>query len=67
MGEYLATTLASEVWGKEGIPANSPFPAPDSGIGEDAVRYFLRSGEHNFTLKNWEDLLDFARKHFLSK
>jgi hypothetical protein len=66
-GEYLATMLASEAWGKDGIPSDSPFPAPDSGIGNDAVRYFLRRGEHNFTLKNWEDLLAFARKHFLSE
>jgi hypothetical protein len=37
----------------------------NTGIGNKAVRYFLREGRHNFTSENWDDLLEFAKKHFL--
>ena len=67
VGEFLATQSAAAAWGKDGLPDNAQYPAAsNTGIGEEAVRYFLREGEHNFTAKNWEDLLEFAKKHFLN-
>ena len=66
IGEFLATKLASQVWGQDGINKDAQYPTKtNSGIGENAVRYFLREGEHNFTPENWDDLLEFAKKHFL--
>ena len=64
-GEFLATKLASQVWGQDGLSSNEQFPPINTGIGNKAVRYFLREGRHNFTSENWDDLLEFAKKHFL--
>ena len=65
IGEFLATKLASQVWGQDGLTSDAQFPTINSGIGDGAVRYFLREGRHNFTSENWDDLLEFAKKHFL--
>ena len=65
-GEFLSTKLASKVWGSDGINQDANFPPINSGIGDKAVRYFLREGRHNFTPENWDDLLEFAKKHFLT-
>ena len=64
-GEHLATVMASRAWGKDGLPTNSAFPEPSSGQGENAVRYYLRDGEHACTPENWSDIIKFAAKHFL--
>ena len=65
LGEHLATVCASAAWGTDGLAPDTPFPADSSGQGENAVRYYLRKGEHACTPENWEDLLKFAALHFL--
>jgi len=64
-GEFLATRAASAAWGKDGIAQDVLRPVPGNGIGNEAVRYFIRNGEHDCLPENWDDLLDFAAKHFL--
>lgn len=64
-GEYLATAAASAAWGNDGLPPDTAFPQPGSGVGDRSVRYFLRPGQHDFNEENWDDLLNFAAKKFL--
>ena len=64
-GEFLATRAAAGAWGDDGIPSDTPMPDAGSGAGENSVRYFIRSGIHDCTPENWDDLLKFAAKHFL--
>ena len=64
-GEHLATVMASQAWGCDGLAPATAFPAPSTGIGENAVRYYLRAGEHACTPENWADIIKFASKHFL--
>ncbi len=64
-GEFLATINASAAWGNDGIDPDAGFPVPASGLGEKSVRYFIRHGEHDCTTENWDDLLKFAKKHFI--
>ncbi|MBE6376215.1 MAG: hypothetical protein E7043_03200 [Lentisphaerae bacterium] len=66
-GEHLATVTASAAWGENGLPADAAFPESSGGQGENAVRYYLREGEHACTPENWDDLLKFAAKHFFEK
>jgi hypothetical protein len=65
VGEFLATKTASAAWGKDGIAPDTPMPAPGNGVGENSCRYYIREGEHDFTLEQWQDLLKFASVHFL--
>ena len=64
-GEFLSCLHADPVYklfGKEGLPV-SEMPA----VGYPAhgtIGYHIRSGEHDVTLFDWVQYLDFADKHF---
>ncbi|MBO5822373.1 MAG: hypothetical protein J6R86_05110 [Lentisphaeria bacterium] len=64
LGEFTAAKFASKAWNSTLQTAD--FPAPGNGAGDDDVRYFIRSGGHDFTPENWDDLLSFAGKIFLN-
>ena len=64
LGEFTAAKFASKAWNSTLQTAD--FPAPGKGAGDDDVRYFIRSGGHDFTPENWDDLLSFAGKIFLN-
>ena len=63
-GEYLSGFYASPVWNIYGKKAleHSVFPECGKLIGEGAVGYYLRAGEHEFMPENWDALLNFVEK-----
>ena len=64
-GEFLAAKGAEPVYqllGKPGLGVASQ-PAPDRPVG-DFIGYHLRTGNHDITVYDWEQYLNFADQHF---
>lgn len=64
-GEFLAAKHAEPVYrllGAGGLPADKQ-PPPDTPVA-DGLAYHLRTGKHDITKYDWQQYLDFARKHF---
>jgi len=64
-GEFLSATNAEPVYalfGKKGLGV-TVMPPLDHPVGE-TIRYHIRTGEHDLTLYDWQQYLDFADKQF---
>ena len=64
-GEFLSAKNAEPVYalfGKKGLGV-AGMPAVDHPVGE-TIRYHIRTGQHDFTLYDWQQYLDFADKQF---
>jgi hypothetical protein len=67
-GEFLSAKNAEPVYalfGKKGLGVTE-MPGVDEPVGE-TIRYHLRTGQHDFTLYDWQQYLDFADKAFKRK
>jgi rhamnogalacturonyl hydrolase YesR len=61
-GEFLSAHLATQVYhlfGEKGIETDS-MPAVGHPIGDDFIRYHIRSGKHDIILYDWQQYMDFA-------
>ncbi len=64
-GEFLSAKNAEPVYAlfdKKGLGVND-MPPVDHPVGEN-IRYHIRTGEHDFTLYDWQQYLDFSNKQF---
>ena len=64
-GEFLSAKNAEPVYalfGKEGMGVTD-IPPVDHPVGE-TIRYHIRTGEHDFTLYDWQQYLNFSDKQF---
>ena len=63
-GEFLSTRQAGEVYalfGSRGIMDRKTPPAVDQPVFGDSLGYYLRSGKHDVTEKDWDFVLAFIR------
>ena len=64
-GEFLAAKLASPVyalWNLPGIPAEQEMPKVHEPVG-GRVGYYIRSGGHDVTLRDWQAYCDFLSQN----
>ncbi len=64
-GEFLAARHADPVYrllGTEGLPAEQ-MPEVNQAVA-GAIGYHIRTGKHDVTDYDWQQYLDFAKKHF---
>lgn len=64
-GEFLSAKLANSVYdlfGKEGLTAQE-MPDPDHSVG-NTIGYHIRTGKHDITAFDWEQIMNFADRHF---
>jgi hypothetical protein len=64
-GEFLATKHADPVYrllGTDGLPAEE-MPEVNQAVA-GAIGYHVRTGKHDVTDYDWQQYLDFAKKHF---
>ncbi|MEP6947822.1 MAG: hypothetical protein ABI863_01045 [Ginsengibacter sp.] len=64
-GEFLSAKNAAPVYalfGKKGLGVND-MPPVNHPVG-NTIRYHIRTGDHNITLYDWQQYLDFADKQF---
>lgn len=62
VNEWRSTVCAGETYrlfGAEGLPDNSQFPAVNETQFGDLVGYYCRSGAHDVTSFDWNSVLDF--------
>ena len=67
-GEFLAARYATpiyELYGLKGVYGD--LPAVDTPIGEGAVGYHMRAGNHDITRYDWEQFIRFADRHLRQK
>ena len=65
-GEFKAASLAGEVYelyGHKGL-GDIDMPSADSPVSGDRVGYHLRTGQHDLTLYDWTQYVEFADKYF---
>lgn len=68
-GEFLGIKLAEPVYqllGKKGLPVED-MPVVNRPIMSNSMGYHIRTGKHDLMPYDWEQFLDFAEMHFLSK
>ena len=64
-GEFLTARYASPAWklyGKDGLVEDHPYRIGDA-FKKGNVGYYLRSGDHDLTLEDWNNYMDFADIH----
>ena len=64
-GEFLSALNAEPVYalfGKKGLGVKE-MPAVNQPVGE-TIRYHIRTGEHDMTLYDWTEYMNFADKYF---
>ena len=65
LGEFLAAKNADPVYrllGTDGLPAEE-MPEVNQAVA-GTVGYHVRTGKHDVTDYDWQQYLDFAKKHF---
>ncbi|MFP4060701.1 MAG: acetylxylan esterase [Bacteroidales bacterium] len=65
-GEFLSALYAGkvyELYGKKGLPVNE-MPPVNTPLNKTSVGYHIRTGNHDITLYDWMQYLDFADLHF---
>jgi len=65
LGELLSgyhATAAYTLLGKQGLEAKE-LPAVDTPIGQGAIGYHLRQGDHDMLLYDWQQFMAFAKRH----
>lgn len=60
--EFRTVIQASPIYRLYGLETSPvrKFPAPETPLHEGHVGYHLRTGEHNLTLQDWNNFMDFA-------
>jgi len=68
-GEFLGAFHAQPVYRLLGAKVNLPedFPPVEHPILDSTVGYHMRTGRHDITDYDWEQYLQFADRHMLSK
>lgn len=64
-GEWLAALNAAPVYGLYGLKGLSPeMPAPDTSDSANSVGYHIRTGKHNILAFDWQQYVDFMKRHY---
>jgi hypothetical protein len=64
-GEWLAALNAAPVYGLYGLKGLSPeMPAPDTSDSANSVGYHIRTGKHDIQAFDWQQYVDFMKRHY---
>ncbi len=66
LSEFLACAAASpayEILGKKGLVTEGSFAAPEVPYHEGTIGYHLRTGTHHLGRYDWQQIMEYRRKH----